>query len=358
MSLSKALISSEADRRVAGVVVTYNGQPDIDACLQSLCTGHEDLCELVVIDNASNDQTPDFVRRRFPAVRVMVAEQNLGYGCAGNRGVLAAQAEFVAIMNQDIVSCPGWIARVVSALEEDPAAALATPKILVKSNPDRINTCGNESHYTGITTCRGYNRSVHEYARQEEVTAVSGAAFVIRRSAFERLGGFDHDFFLYLEDTDLSLRASLAGYRCLYVPDACVLHEFTPRFSADKIFFLERNRHLMLLKLFRWRTLLVLLPAFLLTELLVWQYSLLRGRRSLMAKFRASLWVLGHIRPLLQARRQAQALRAVADKDLLAHFSPDLHLEELEHPLGRLAARLINPFFRGWYRAARAIITW
>lgn len=348
--------AEKALRRVAVVIVTYNGKPYIADCLRSLFSASEDKPEVIVVDNASTDGSAEVVRSEFPDVRVISAQSNLGYGAACNQGALASQSEYIAIVNQDVSSTPGWIEHLIDALDRDPTAAMATPKILLLRDPDRINTCGNTPHYTGITICRGYNRPAPEFAEQEEVASVSGAAFVIRRTVFEELGGFDPTFFLYLEDTELSLRVALAGYRCLYVPEAVVLHDFEPRFSTEKVYSLERNRLVMLLKVYRLRTLLALLPSLLLTEMAVWGYSLLRGQRCLRSKVRAYGWVLAQLPRILRMRRQTQALRRVGDSVLLAHCSLDLELGELDHPLGQLGMALVNPLFRVWYRIAREVI--
>jgi len=267
----------EPSRSATVVIVTYNGSAHIRACLASLLEGGVQAQRVLVVDNASSDGTVELVRREFPSVRVQPGARNVGYGAAGNQGATISQSEYLVVMNQDVVCTTDWVSRLVAALEDDPTAALATPKILIRDDPYRINACGNAPHFTGITTCRGYGYPASDFAIREEVAAVSGAAFMMRRSVFEALGGFDESFFLYLEDTDLSLRAVLAGHRCLYVPSATVLHEFEPRFSEDKLFFLERNRHMMLLKLYRWRTLLLMLPALVLTEAAVWGYAALGG---------------------------------------------------------------------------------
>lgn len=344
-------------RGVSAVVVTHNGARHIGACLRSLL-GAGGVAEVVVVDNASADGTAELVRREFPRARVVAIGRNLGYGEACNLGVRLAGGEYVAIVNQDVVARPGWAERLVEALAADPGAALATPKILVRGAPDRINACGNAPHYTGITPCRGYNRPAQEYGEREEVGAVSGAAFVARRAVFEALGGFDPSFFMYLEDTDLSLRARLAGYRCLYVPGAVVEHEFSPSFAAEKIYWLERNRPAMLLKLYRWPTLVALAPALLLAELAVWGYCLLRGRSWVGAKLRAYAWVAGHLGAILAARWRTQRWRRVPDRALLACCTAELELEELRHPVGRVGMGAMNPLLRGWHRVVLGVARW
>jgi GT2 family glycosyltransferase len=260
------------------------------------------------------------------------------------------------VLNQDVVVAPGCVERLVGALDEAPAAMLATPKVLLTREPDRINACGNLPHYTGITVCRGYGRPAAAYSQIEAVGAISGAAFAARRDVFEILGGFDPALFLYLEDTDLSLRVILAGYQCLLVPEAVTFHDFEPRFAPEKLFWLERNRLAMLLKTYRWRTLTALAPALLLTEGLVVGYSVLHGQTAVVAKLRAYAWVVRHFRLILEGRRSIQARRRVSDRALLAHMVADLDLEELRHPVGRLAMRLVNPLFRAWLGVVRPML--
>ncbi|MBI2888054.1 MAG: glycosyltransferase family 2 protein [Chloroflexi bacterium] len=347
-----------AAQRVTVAVVTYNGAGYIRDCLRSLLESSGDGLEVVVVDNASTDGTPDLVRREFPAVRLLQQGQNTGYGAAANAGLQAAHREFLAVANQDLVFTPGWLEPLVAALDANPAAGLVTPKILLRHNPARVNTCGNAAHYTGITPCRGYNDPAEAWTLVESVPAVSGAAFLTRRELFHRLRGFDPSFFLYLEDTDLSLRAALAGYRSLCVPRSVVLHDFQPRFTPEKLQLLERNRPAMLLKLYQWRTLALLAPALLAVELLVLGYCLLRGPRAFWGKLQTYGWVLAHLPDILAARRHTQASRRASDAALLAGCDGQLLLEELQHPLARLAKTMVNPLFETWHRVVRWAVHW
>jgi GT2 family glycosyltransferase len=343
---------------VTSIIVTHNGRNHVEACLRSLALASERAPSVLVVDNGSADDTVEIVRQSFPTARLLTQHRNLGYGCANNAGARLVDTEYIAVINQDIVSVLGWLDHLVDALDADQSAALATPMVLLRDDPDRVNACGNAPHYTGITVCRGYNLPAARFERQEEVAAISGAAFLIRRSVFESLGGFDSLFFLYLEDTDLSLRAALAGHRCLFVPSAVVFHAFEPHFSLEKLAWLERHRHAMLLKLYRWRTLVFLAPALLLAEVVVVGYSVLRGPRGVQAKLAAYLWVASHLGQILDRRRQAQAQRRLSDGELLARMTDCLDVSELGHPFATSSVRLANQFFRAWHRLARAYITW
>lgn len=340
--------------------MTFEGSPYVSGCLSSLASGVADPASMrvLVVDNASSDDTVTILRREFPNVDVLRSEVNLGYGAACNRAVAESRSEYVAVVNQDVVSTPGWIDRLVEALDGSPRLALATPKILVKDDPGRINACGNAPHYTGITSCRGYNRPPAAFDRLEPVLAVSGAAFVVRRSAFESVGGFDASFFLYFEDTDLSLRMRLAGYGCVYVPEAVVLHDFEPRFSAGKIRLLEQNRQACWLKLFRWRTLLVLSPALLLTELSVWAYCLSRGPRWLAAKAQSYAGLVTRLPLILRQRLAIGRIRRVPDAELLADCTARLEVGELQPGGAGLPQLAVNWMLAWWYARVLSVVQW
>ncbi|HEX6512610.1 MAG TPA: glycosyltransferase family 2 protein [Chloroflexota bacterium] len=329
--------------RLTCIVVSYNGREYIGACLEGLLADVPPET-VVVVDNASRDGTAELVRERFPAVRLIAAGRNLGYGAAANHGARHVWSEYLAVLNQDLVPCPGWAAALVEALDEDASAGLATSKILLASDPRRIDTCGNIVHYTGLATSRGHRAPARDFGARERVAAVSGAAFAIRTALFRQLGGFDESLFLYLEDTELSLRAQLAGCACLYVPQSVALHEHPAGFSPPKLFLLERNRLLMLTKLYRRQTLLALAPALLVAELAVLAYAIVRGPRHLAAKLHAyadAAWRLFIGRAAFGG--------CLPDAELLASCSAELDLGQLG-PAGRLAAQLLNPFMRRWRR--------
>src|SRR5262249_17236260 len=154
-------------------------------------------------------------------------------------------------------------------------------------DPATINTCGNNIHLTGITLCEGLGSPREALNISKDVAAVSGAAFAIPLSIFHELGGFDPDMFLYMEDTDLSLRARLAGYQCRYVAESIVMHRYVLKLTSMKVFYQERNRYTMLLKTLRWPTLVVLLPAFVCAEVIAWVFVALNDRSNAGNKLRA-----------------------------------------------------------------------
>ena len=340
------------------VVVTHNGADEIEECLDRLAGSGAGSPHVVVVDNASSDGTPELAKSFDPAVELVVLPENYGYGFGANVGAQRSSREFIAFLNQDARSSASWLENSIAALEANPSAAFVTPKILVKQNQARINTCGNAIHVTGVTTCRGYDQPAESFARREFVIGMSGAALVGRLNVFRRLGGFDESFFMYYEDTDLSLRSALAGFRCLYEPKAVVAHSFEPSFSADKLYLLERNRYASLLKVFRIPTLLLLGPVLVMAELAVWGYCVSRGPGIVASKIKAWLWLATHVREISNARRATQELRTAGDSELLAGMADSLDLSELGSSLARICTRPLNLFCRIWCGFARAVVFW
>jgi GT2 family glycosyltransferase len=302
--------------------------------------------EVIVVDNASTDGSASWLAQAHPEVRLTCTSENRGYGAGGNLGTRLARGRYLAFLNPDTTVEPGWLEALLAALEADPQAGLVTSRILLMEDPEHINTCGNDVHISGLTLCRGMGQPRDAFPHLEEVSAVSGAAFAIRKDLFESLGGFDERFFMYMEDTDLSLRARLAGYRCLYAPDSVAYHAYTLRFGPLKTYYQERNRYAMLLKCLRWRTLLTLLPALLLAEMVTWGFVLLRQRRNLGNKLRAYAWLLGHWPEVMQSRRRAQTDRRAGDRILLEATRHALAFEQAgAGPLARAAHALFDPLF-------------
>ena len=341
------------------IIVNTNERHHLERCLPSIFAQDYPDFEVCVVDNASTDGSAEYVEQVFPQATVIRNPQNLGYTGANNIGFKHTTGTYIAILNPDTMVDAGWMKKLVEVLECDPEAGIATPRILMLRDPKTINTCGNEMHFTGLTLCRGLGQHRDAYSVVEEVSAVSGAAFVVRRELFAALGGFDESLFLYMEDTDLSLRLRLAGYRCLYVPASIVYHDYALRFGARKAFYQERNRYLMLLKALRWRTWLVLLPALLLAELVTWGFVFIKQPRQLGNKLRACLWIARNWSQVMESRRRTQILRQVQDRELLATCASRLAYEQFDRGSLALVARVaLDPLFVLLHKLALVLVRW
>jgi GT2 family glycosyltransferase len=274
------------DERVAAIVVAHNGGDDLLACVRSVLAQTIDDLEVIVVDNASEDGSVERLEAALGQdVRVVRRPINGGYGAGANSGWRATEAPIVAILNQDLMLEPDCLKRMRQVLVDEPRDALVSPKLVLKSDPSRVNAIGNDVHLSGVTWCHGLGTDSALWQGVEEVTAISGAAFLVRRSFLATLGGFEETYFMYMEDVDLSLRARLAGGVCLGACDAVATHDWALDLTAEKFGYLERNRRRMWKRLFRRcgvRAKIVLLQA----EGLGWLYALIHGREYVAAKAR------------------------------------------------------------------------
>lgn len=331
---------------VSIIIVSYNGRDKLRACLASVQATVGGACETIVVDNVSSDGSVAMVKTEYPEVRLIRARTNNGFGAGNNLGVQTARGEYVVFLNPDTIVEAGWLDALLAPLETNPRIGMVTAKIVLADQPERLNTCGNTIHLTGLTLCRGMGAYHTSFAQAGEVDAISGAAFAMRREVFTALGGFDADFFLYMEDTDLSWRARLAGWQIWYTPYSLIRHTYSLRLSPRKVFYQERNRYLMLLKCLRWPTMLVLLPALLLAEVMTWGFVLWNDRTNLGNKLGAYAWIITHWRDIMQKRQTTQALRQISDRELLRHTSFTLDFEQAaQGPMARFARLAFTPLF-------------
>jgi GT2 family glycosyltransferase len=327
------------------IVVGYNSREYLQRCFDGLLRQrYPAQVELLFVDNASSDRSSEFVRDTFPSVVVIDSGGNLGYAAGNNLGAQHAQGAVVAFLNPDTEPTADWLVELVRPLVADSSIGLTTSRIVHMHDPERINTCGNELSLSGITTCRRANEPSALVERDEDVTAVSGAAFATWAWLFRDLDRFDESFWMYLEDTDLSWRARRAGFRCVLAARSVVSHEYEFTLPPRKTLLVERNRYRMLAKNLRLRTIIALMPLLCLSELLTWGWAGLRGRRHVAAKAQATWWCISHLRLLRQINRAGNLSPAISDARLLrSHSGIPAIASVADGVVGHVIAAFITP---------------
>jgi GT2 family glycosyltransferase len=341
--------------RVSVIIVGYNSRADLEKCLPSLLLSlNPQLDEVIVVDNASSDGTTSWLAKAYPHIKLIPCSTNLGFAAGNNLGAHNAFGEYLAFLNPDTQVEHFWLEELITGLQSGPSVGLATSKILMMDNPKIINTCGNQTHITGLTLCRGVGQPSESFTQVERVNAISGAAFIIRRELFQTLGGFDEVMFTYMEDTDLSLRARLAGYHSVLVPSSIVYHRYKLHFGPRKVFYEERNRYRMLLKLLEPATLIRNLPLWFLAELVTWGFVLVREPHRFYNKLLAYGSILLQLHEIIKLHSAVQSLRAISDVELLSEWHTCLCYAQIGisfstmfankvfHPLFDLLNRRIN----------------
>ncbi|HUT15353.1 MAG TPA: glycosyltransferase family 2 protein [Anaerolineae bacterium] len=214
--------------QVSVVIPSWNGARLLPACLDSLREQTWSRSEVIVVDNASTDETVTLVQREYSEVRVIALARNRGFSSAVNVGICAAEGEFVAVLNQDVEVDPQWLEELaVTALAHPEAGAVAS-KIMLWARRDHLHSAGDLYRLDGIPVNRGvWEKDQGQYDAETEVFGACGGAALYRIRALDEIGTFDESFFMYCEDVDLAWRQQLAGWRAVYAPRAIAFHHLS-----------------------------------------------------------------------------------------------------------------------------------
>ena len=240
--------------KVTIIILTWNNKDDTIECLDSLRSLTYPNFDIVLVDNGSTDGSLACISARYPALAIVANEKNLGFAEGNNVGItyaLAKGAEYVLILNNDTVAEPGFLDALMEVAESDPRIGIIGPKIVYYHNPAKIwSTGGRINLFTGVSTNIRDNDSHESCQGVKIVDYVSGCALLIKTEAIQRVGLFDKDYFLYLEDSDLNFRAHLQGYLSIVNCDTTILHKAGASSSAvrDSIYYYFARNSLLFLK--------------------------------------------------------------------------------------------------------------
>jgi len=291
------------------ITLSYRSGAHIVRCLESL---YGQDAELVHADNGSDDIDLDALAARFPRVRQIRHGANLGFAAGMNRAAALATTEWVGFINPDAFVTPDWALAMRAAITAHPQASIFTALQLIADEPRLMDGAGDCLTFFGFPYRAGLGHLLPDDLREAEVFSPCGAAFIIRRSLFEALGGFDESFFCYCEDADLGFRARLRGETCIFVPAARTLHIGSASTGVRSDFALwhgYRNRLWLYLKSMPLALLLPGLPVHIGLTLLGAAKDTLKGRKAL--PWKAIGAAVTGIGPILKARANIQCERKI-----------------------------------------------
>lgn len=315
-----------AEPLVSVVIVHWNERDLLRNCLSSLEQVNYPNREIIVVDNASTDGAPEMVRTEFPSVKLIVNTENTGFARGNNIGIRQAGGRYIVALNADTTVEPNWIRAQVGVMEADPRIGLCQGKMMLLREPGKINSVGMVLTRNGLVKHVGDGEvDIGQYSRPRPIFGVSGACAFCRRETLDQIGLFDEDFFAYYEDLDLSWRARVRGWDCVFVPTA-VVHHFRNATSArnDSLYWHlrylnQRNRIWALLKNLSWGSLLCRAPWLLSFDVVMTAKGLkawiTRSRRPV--ELQARWDALRGLGKTLRKRRELQRARVAREADVL-----------------------------------------
>ncbi len=304
---------------VSVIIVNWNGKRFLQDCFISLEKQVFQDFETILVDNGSSDGSIEFVKKHFPWVRVLSLDKNYGYSGGNNRGINMSKGTYIVLLNNDTEADPLWLEELVATIKKNPKVGFLASKVLFHEDRETIDAAGDSF------TLGGHGFKIHngqmdlkDNQSPKEVFGASGVAVLFRQDVFDRVGYFDEDFFAYCEDLDISFRARLAGFKCLYVPTAVVYHHVsgtTGKFSAQQFYLTNRNMLLTYLKNMPGRFIFRYFHCFLYAQVRTWGSAIIR--RKGFAALKGKIDTLKMIPSILPKRKLIQKSRVVSDKYLI-----------------------------------------
>lgn len=306
--------------KVSVVVVNWNGEPFLERCLSALLTQTVAPHEIILVDNASTDASLA-IAQRFPTVRLLAQKENLGFARGNNLAIRAVSTEsqWIVLLNPDAFAEPHWLESLLTMAQANPGFDFFGSKLVTATDQAVLDGAGDAYHFSGLVWRTAHGVPVSALGESEcEIFSPCAAAALYRRSVFEQVGGFDEDFFCYVEDVDLGFRLRLAGYRCLYVPQSVVHHVGSGttggQHSDFSIYYGHRNLVWTFVKNMPGVLFWLLLPMHVALNLVSILWFVLRGQGAVI--LRAKRDALLGLPKMWRKRQQIQKTRVASIRDI------------------------------------------
>ena len=307
---------------VCVVIVVYGEEPWLDRSVRAVLASEGVSVEVLLVENGGSEGTIAALEL-LDRVSVIRPFRNTGFAEGCNLGAAAGTAPVIALINPDAIAEPQALAA-LAEMALRPGVGIATGSLRLASEPDRMNSAGNDISFLGLSWAGHFHEPASDFPDEFDVASASGAAMACTRDLWDRLGGLEETFFAYFEDTEFSIRCWQAGLRVVFVPTAVVVHRYEFSRNVEKFFLLERNRLITTLTCFESRHLSAISPLLAVIELALIALAAKDGW--LPQKFRAYRSVLRDRHAISQRRAFVMSARTATSKqfyDLLTtNLSP------------------------------------
>jgi len=311
---------------ISVILANHNGKRHLQECFDSLQNQNypRDRFEVILVDNASTDGSVEYIRERFPWIKILQLDKNYGFCKPNNEGVKVAGGEYVVLLNNDTVVTKEWLSELVKGILADNKVICCASKILYYDTRDMIQAAGGKITIIGGGFYRGYgDKDNPEYNKLEYTGFGCGAGVLVKRDFFQNIGGFDEDYFASCEEHDLGWKCWLYGYKVLYVPTAVMYHKESATFGTKssfqptKVYLATRNRLYNLAKNLEARNVMkALFISFAFNLYRSIKYMAQGNFASVNSIVKAYVDFIKNLKKVLAKRKVAQKNRKLSDREL------------------------------------------
>lgn len=314
------------DHMVAIIIVNWNAWNLIEKCLNALSQQtYKDYC-VFVIDNASDQKVPDKIERKYPDVKLIINDSNIGFARANNQALkLSLNFEFVFFCNPDAYPEPDCLKKLVEAANRYKHFSVFASRLVRDENRLISDGDGDNYHISGFAWRANQGENVQPLSKPKEIFSACAAAAMFRTNDLHEAGGFDPDYFCYFEDVDLGFRLRLRGFRCLLVPDAITSHVSSGVSGDPKSDFIlyhaHRNMIWTYMKNMPGLLFWVFLPLHIMLNICCLAWYIIKGKGGILLKSQMDAFEL--TQKMLKKRRSIQEARATTLKEVLHTMSKE-----------------------------------
>ncbi|MBN2853980.1 glycosyltransferase family 2 protein [Patescibacteria group bacterium] len=347
------------NKKIAVVLVNYHDYAErfLKACRNSLRvqTYDKNDFQVYIVDNDSSEETFNYLKNEYPEAKILKRSDG-NYSSANNLGFkegINDGADYLVALNMDTEVEPEFLSELVKALEKNPEAGLAQAKILLypkteaeRLNP-KINSLGNIIQYLGFGFTDGYHHSDFEINGYPEIKGyASGCAFIIRREVWEEVGGLNEDFYMYHDDTELSLKVKLFSSKIILAPKAIVFHKYEFSRSVKMFYYMERNRYLILFIFASKKYLALIFLPLLFMDIAMFFYAILGGYFKELLKVYSYFLKRENIDKIIRSRKEVKAFSKLKFADIAKNFQAKIEFQEIANPILKY---IVNPLMEVYW---------
>ena len=233
------------DTKLSIIIPNFNGKQFIKLCLDSIRKQDCSFYELIIVDNGSSDGSVEYINEYYPDLTLIENKENLGFAAAVNQGIKSSSSEYVFLLNNDVELESDCVSNLLKCIEKDENIFAVSSKMVQYNDRNKMDDAGDEYTILGWTCKVGDGKSPDLYTSERETFSACAGAAIYRKDILDKLKYFDENFFAYMEDVDISYRARIWGYKCVYCPEAVVYHLGSgtsgSRYNEFKIRLAARN---------------------------------------------------------------------------------------------------------------------